>query len=209
MDYKNMRQGAKDAKAGNRVPEGNYRCKLIGAAYGRAETGREMIVIEWRILDKCAFRGKSLKMRFFPDVDFSWKAFCLALDILGVNLDNVSSRADVEDAFEELTEQGPNHTVSVKPQKNNPQYSNYYLLSAKDAAKAENQTGVAEPTPSESGEAAVDFTTEPEDEAEVEAEEDEEEAKLLAQLAAKKAAKAKKAPAATKAPVDPFEGDDE
>jgi hypothetical protein len=161
-DYANMRSAAKAAKTGGKIPDGIYLSRLTSAKYERTENGRECISLVWTILQKGPYQGKTLKQRFFEDVVFSWNNFCSSLELLGTDLTTIGSRADVEDALENLVMEGPRMPIEAKTQKNNPQYSNYFIVAPKATGTTEKPKAApaVEPEPEDPEEFAEDVPEE-------------------------------------------------
>lgn len=161
-DFANMSGAAKQFRAGNRVPEGDFLCKLVDGGSAVAQTGREFYFLDWRILSPkdSPARGRSCKMRFFPSVQFSYNSMCAALDSLGVDLTQIAHKGDVLDAIDNLVMEGPNRHIRVKINKKDPQYNDYSLVEAKAITKvAVAQDAAEEP---DFGEEPVEDQREPE-----------------------------------------------
>ena len=97
-----------------KISDGTYKCKLFAIEYKESRSGDMMYLTEWKILDKCEFKGKVLKQPFMEKLEGVMDRFCALLVVLGADLSEVTDAEGLLDVCEDLETESPITTITLE-----------------------------------------------------------------------------------------------
>jgi hypothetical protein len=148
MDYSNLHQRAQVAKTtpkGQSYPEGDFNAVFIGGSYGLSRNGNEMVTFEGKLKapDRQDVHDRKFKIRYVLTVDFRVNELLCNLLDWGVDLERLKSKTDWNLILDELEEERARFVVSIKPQKNDPKFSEFTIKSVTPIRQATGGVPVA------------------------------------------------------------------
>lgn len=130
-------KNAEVPEGGGGLPSGSWEALIIGARTEEDKEGRRVGILEFCGVGDSDVEGKTQNSRsLLLDAEgaelpgLGW--FKKDLLKLEVDMDAIDSDEELDQALEELAQREPWVDITVKPQKNNPQYSNIFLDGLKE-----------------------------------------------------------------------------